>query len=161
MRENYRFQAIGVIHTQYKRTSGVPIQGIFRPKSQGVVDVFPEYEAGLADIDGFSHLILLYVFHQSRGFDLKVKPYMEDAEHGLFAMRAPKRPNPIGLSVVRLVRVEGRSLYIAEADMLDGSPLLDIKPYVPQFDSRENVRVGWMGPHFEKGDHRRISDDRF
>ncbi len=157
----YTFHPIGVIRTPYGETSGIPIQGVFGPESKGTVEVFEPFAEGLADIEGFSHLYLIYVFHRSEGYRLKVKPYMDDRERGLFAVRAPKRPNAVGLSVVRLDRREGRILHISEVDMLDETPLLDIKPFVPRFDHRENARVGWMEEAFRREDHRKVSDDRF
>jgi len=157
----FAFKAIGIIKTPYTSKTGVPIQGIFDPESEGKAEIFEEYEPGLKDIEGFSHLIFLYVFDRSKGYDLICRPYMEDDLHGVFSMRAPKRPNPIGLSVVRLEKREKNILYLAEVDMLDGTPLLDIKPFVPKFDHRENVRVGWMERAFRDTEHRTISDDRF
>ena len=157
----YTFKAIGVLRTPYKDKEGVPIQGAFDSDSLGTAEVFKDYAAGLQDIEGFSHLILLYLFHRSEGYDLICRPYMEDEEHGVFAMRAPKRPNPIGLSVVRLLRREGAVLQLSEMDMLDKTPLLDIKPYIPPFDHRKNVRLGWMDRAFRQGKFRKVSDDRF
>jgi len=157
----YVFRPIGLLHTPYENKEGVPIQGVFDSESKGRAEIFGEYEPALKDIEGFSHLILIYVFHQSKGFDLVCRPYMEETMHGLFAIRAPRRPNPIGLSVVRLERRERHILYLAEVDMLDGTPLLDIKPFVPKFDHREDARVGWMEGTFRNGEHRKISDDRF
>ncbi len=103
-----------------------------------------EFEDGLADLEGFSHLILLYHLHRTGGVKLRVTPFLEDVEHGVFATRAPCRPNPIGLSVVRLVRREGSVLHLADVDVLDGTPLLDVKPYVARFDRRDGVRSGWQ-----------------
>ena len=157
----FTFRAIGVLRTPYKSKSGVPIQGIFDPESEGRVEIFEQYESGLKDIEGFSHLILLYVFHQSEGYDLICKPYMEDRLHGVFSIRAPKRPNPVGFSVVRLDKREGSVLHLAEVDMLDGTPLLDIKPFVPKFDHRENARVGWMEGTFRDMKGAPVSDNRF
>lgn len=108
------------------------------------MEVFPEYAPGLSDLEGFSHVILIYHFHLASAPRLRVRPFMDGREHGVFATRAPARPNPIGLSVVRLLKVEGNVLYVAEVDVVDGTPLLDIKPYVPQFDSAQNVRIGWL-----------------
>jgi tRNA-Thr(GGU) m(6)t(6)A37 methyltransferase TsaA len=124
------------------------------------VEVFEEFRAGLKDLDGFSHIVLLYVFHRSEGFALHVVPFMDTQPRGLFATRAPKRPNPIGLSVVRLDRIEGGTLYVQNVDMLDGTPLLDIKPYVPEFDSPAHIRTGWL-EEARKTVGRRQSDDRF
>jgi tRNA-Thr(GGU) m(6)t(6)A37 methyltransferase TsaA len=159
--KEFRFKAIGFLSTPYQSKVGVPIQGAFDPEAEGKAEIFPEYEAGLKDLEGFSHLILIYVFHLSEGYELVCHPYMEDRLHGVFAMRAPRRPNPLGISVVRLRKRQGRMLYLAEVDMLDGTPILDIKPYVPRFDHRPDVRVGWMEGSFRDGQHRKISDDRF
>ena len=163
VRENmeFVFKPIGVLKTPYKSKTGVPIQGSLTPDSEGVAEIFEEFEAGLKDIEGFSNLILIYVFHGSVGYKLVCEPYMEDRLHGVFAMRAPNRPNPIGFSVVRLQRREGRTLYLSELDMLDKTPILDIKPFVPRFDHRSGARVGWMERTLGKGDHRKVSDDRF
>ena len=155
------FKPIGTIHSPYKEKRGVPIQGIFDPESKGRIDIFEEFEPGLKDIEGFSHLILLYLFDRSKGYNLICKPYMEDKNHGVFATRAPKRPNPIGLSVVRLEKREGPVLYIAEVDMLDETPLLDIKPFYPDVDHRKNTRVGWLEGRLKDPNRRIVSDDRF
>lgn len=157
----FRFKAVGILKTPYKSKSGMPIQGVFAPESKGRAEIFEEYEQGLQDIEGFSHLILLYVFHRSKGYELICRPYMEDKLHGVFAIRAPQRPNPIGLSVVRLEKREGNILHLAEVDMLDGTPLLDIKPFVPKFDHRENARAGWMERAFRDVKEAPVSDDRF
>lgn len=157
----FKFKAIGILKTPYTSKSGVPIQGIFDPESKGRAEIFEQYEPGLKDIEGFSHLILLYVFHRSEGYDLICKPYMEDKLHGVFSIRAPKRPNPLGFSVVRLDKREGSVLYLAEVDILDGTPLLDIKPFVPKFDHRENAQVGWMEGTFRDMKGAPVSDNRF
>ena len=157
----FTFKPIGILHTPYEDKSGVPIQGVFDPQSKGRAEIFKAYEAGLKDIDGFSHLILLYVFDRSKGYDLVCRPYMEDKDRGVFAIRGPKRPNPIGLSIVTLQKREGNILHLGEVDMLNGTPLLDIKPFVPRFDHRKNTRVGWMEKAFQKTGYRKISDDRF
>ena len=161
MEQNFSFKSIGILHTPFKTKEGIPIQGVFDPDARGRAEVFKEYEPGLQDIEGFSHLILIYVFHRSTGYDLVCRPYMEDQVRGLFAIRAPRRPNPIGFSVVRQERREGNVLYLAEMDVMDGTPLLDIKPFVPRFDHREGARVGWMEERFKKGHLRKVSDDRF
>ena len=158
---SFTFKPIGTIHSPYKEKRGVPIQGIFDPESKGRVDIFKEFEPGLRDIEGFSHLILLYVFDRSEGYSLICKPYMEEKDHGVFATRAPKRPNPIGLSVVRLEKREGPILYVAEVDILDETPLLDIKPFIPDVDHRKNARVGWLEEPLKKPTRRTVSDDRF
>ena len=139
-----RYKPIGIIHSPYKEPRGVPIQPTAAHNVEGTVDTFPKYAEGLKDIEGFSHVILVYHFHLSKGFSLNVKPYLDDRLHGVFATRAPSRPNPIGISIVRLTKVEGNILYIQDVDIVDGTPLLDIKPYVPEFDVRKVVKKGWL-----------------
>ncbi len=131
------------------------------PQATGRVEIYPEYAEGLKDVEGFSHLILVYHFHLSRGYSLVCKPFIEDIERGVFATRAPKRPNPIGISVVRLMERRENTLVISEVDMVDKTPLLDLKPYVPQFDARGDVAVGWIERHLKEGGFRTVSDDRF
>jgi tRNA-Thr(GGU) m(6)t(6)A37 methyltransferase TsaA len=136
----------------------MPIQPSRGRGVRGTVEVFPEYADGLADLDGFSHIVLLYHLHRVRGFELRVIPYLDTVERGLFATRAPRRPNPIGLSVVRLVGIEGNLVTVEDLDILDGSPLLDIKPWVPEFDDRDEIRQGWL----EAARRRAVeADDRF
>jgi tRNA-Thr(GGU) m(6)t(6)A37 methyltransferase TsaA len=151
---------IGVIHTPFKQPNGMPIQPAGAQGVKGVVEVFEEYRAGLKDLDGFSHIILIYLFHQSRGYELEVVPFMDTRPHGLFATRAPRRPNPIGLSTVRLERHEGGNLYVQNVDILDGTPLLDIKPFVPEFDHFDDHRTGWL-ELARKTVSKRTSDSRF
>jgi tRNA-Thr(GGU) m(6)t(6)A37 methyltransferase TsaA len=134
---------IGMIHTPFQSRSETPIQP-FRSKAIGKVEVFDKYAEGLSDVEGFSHLILLYVFHKSGDSQLKVKPFLDDCPRGLFATRYPARPNPIGLSVVKLLRREGNVLYTEGIDVLDGTPLLDIKPYIPEFEPDGPFRIGWL-----------------
>jgi len=153
-------EPIGIIHTPFTDLEGMPIQPAGAAGVRGRVEVFEEYRAGLKDLDGFSHIILLYHFHRSRGFELEVVPFMDSEPRGLFATRAPRRPNPIGLSVVQLDRVEDGVLLVQNVDMLDGTPLLDIKPYVPEFDQPDRVRTGWLGRTARTVAERR-SDDRF
>lgn len=135
---------IGIIRSPFKKPKGTPIQPPAAKGVRGTVEIFPEYGEGLRDLDGFSHIILLYYFHLSGKPSLLVKPFMDDEKHGVFATRAPSRPNPIGLSVVRLLSIEGNKLYVEDLDVVDGTPLLDIKPYVPEFDARKDVRRGWL-----------------
>ena len=135
---------IGVIHSPHTREKATPIQPVYAEGIKGTVEVFPEYAEGLRDIEGFSHIYLLYHFHKAEPIRLIAKPYLEDVSHGVFATRTPHRPNPIGLSVVRLSKCEGNILHIEDVDVLDGTPLLDIKPYISRFDHRENVRNGWQ-----------------
>jgi tRNA-Thr(GGU) m(6)t(6)A37 methyltransferase TsaA len=145
-----KYKPIGVIHSPFKEPKGTPIQPAGAKGTNGTVGIFPEYAEGLKDIEGFSHIILLYHFHLSKGSVLIAKPYMDNETHGVFAMRGPSRPNPIGISVVRLVRIEGNMLHIQDADIVDGTPLLDIKPYIPEFDIREVERIGWLEKNVHK-----------
>ena len=127
---------------------------------RATVEVFEAYRPGLADLDGFSHIILLYHFHRSEGFELRVVPFMDDRPRGLFATRAPRRPNPIGLSVVELEKIEDRILHVKNIDIVDGTPLLDIKPYVPEFDGQVEIRTGWL-EEARKTVRERQADERF
>jgi tRNA-Thr(GGU) m(6)t(6)A37 methyltransferase TsaA len=133
---------IGVIHTPFTDTSQTPIQSSISD-AIGQVEVYPEFTDGLQDVEGFSHVHLLYAFHCSAGYALRVKPFLDDNVRGLFATRHPCRPNPIGLSVVRLLARHGNVLEVEGVDVFDGTPLLDIKPYVPDFDVRTDVKTGW------------------
>lgn len=138
------FEPIGQIYSPFVDKAATPIQP-YRSKAVGQVELLPEYEAGLRDVEGFSHLILLYHFHQAEpGYDLEVTPFLDDRPKGLFATRYPRRPNALGLSIVRLVRREGRVLHVEGIDVLDGTPLLDLKPYVPAFDAFPEAEVGWL-----------------
>jgi tRNA-Thr(GGU) m(6)t(6)A37 methyltransferase TsaA len=138
------YEPIGVIHSPFKDAHSMPIQSAAALGVRGTVEVFPEYTKGLDDIEGFSHIILIYHFHLSKRFSLKVKPYLDDKLHGVFATRAPARPNPIGQSVVRLLKVGRETLHIQGVDIVEGTPLLDVKPYVPQFDAWNVQRIGWL-----------------
>ena len=154
------YTPIGIIHSPFKEPVGMPIQPTGAAGVEGTVEVFEDFRAGLKDLEGFSHIILLYHFHRSQGFNLHVVPFMDSQIRGLFATRAPRRPNPIGLSAVRLVRIENGILYIENVDILDGTPLLDIKPYVPDFDAPREVRTGWL-EEIGKTVVDRKADDRF
>ncbi|MBN1890781.1 MAG: tRNA (N6-threonylcarbamoyladenosine(37)-N6)-methyltransferase TrmO [Thermoflexales bacterium] len=138
----FTVRPIGVIHSPFTNKKQTPIQPS-RSQAVGWVEVYPDFAEGLQDVEGFSHLILLYAFHQSSGCALRVKPFLDDQLRGLFATRHPCRPNPLGLSVVRLLARRAATLDIEGVDVLDGTPLLDIKPYVPDFDLRAGVRTGW------------------
>lgn len=151
---------IGIIHTPFTKLEGMPIQPKGAVGIRGTIELFDEYHAGLKDLDGFSHIILLYHFHRSHGFKLQVVPFMDSELRGLFATRAPKRPNPIGISVVQLDKIENGVLHIQNVDIIDDTPLLDIKPYVPEFDSPQNIRTGWVR-QARKTVSSRKSDDRF
>jgi len=154
------YKPIGIIYSPFKEPKGTPIQPAGAKGVKGRVEVLPEYAEGLKDIEGFSHIILIYHFHRVKGYKLRVKPFMDDNFHGVFATRAPARPNPIGISVVRLLKVEGNILYVEDLDILDGTPLLDIKPYVPEFDKREGIKIGWLEKNVHKLSQSR-DDERF
>lgn len=154
------FAPIGIIHSPFMEPEDMPIQPAGAAGVKGTVEVFEDFYPGLKDLDGFSHIILLYHFHRSHGFNLHVVPFMDSEPRGLFATRAPKRPNPIGLSVVQLDKIEDGLLHIQAVDILDGTPLLDIKPYVPEFDAQVEVRTGWL-EKTRKTVSNRKSDDRF
>jgi len=154
------FKPIGVIRTPFREIGGMPIQPGGAGGTKGEVEVRPEFCDGLKDLDGFSHIILIYHFHLSEGYSLRVKPFLDDAIRGLFSTRAPRRPNPIGLSIVELERVEGCKMHVRGIDVIDGTPLLDIKPFVPDFDAPDVSRMGWLASRVEKLREIR-SDDRF
>jgi tRNA-Thr(GGU) m(6)t(6)A37 methyltransferase TsaA len=138
------YRPIGTVHTQFKDLAEMPIQPTSRASGPATLELFPEYAEGLKDLEGFSHLILIYHLHAVHQVRLTVTPFLDSAPRGVFATRAPTRPNPIGLSIVELVAIEGNLVRIGQADMLDGTPLLDIKPYVPEFDQPEQARIGWL-----------------
>ena len=138
------YQPIGTIHSPFESIENVPIQPAAAPGVRGTVEILPEFADGLRDLQGFSHIILLYHFHRVTQVRLTVVPFMDDEPRGVFATRAPSRPNPIGLSIVRLLGIEGNVLHVENVDVVDGTPLLDIKPYVPAFDHNEAERIGWL-----------------
>jgi len=154
------FEPIGVIHSPYTETKGMPIQPAGAVGIEGTVELYEAYRDGLADLDGFSHIVLLYHFHRSEGYRLRVTPFMDSVARGLFATRAPKRPNAIGLSVVELDRIENGILHIRNVDIVDSTPLLDLKPYVPDFDAPTEVRTGWLEEARRSVSDRR-ADERF
>jgi tRNA (adenine37-N6)-methyltransferase len=133
---------IGIIHSPFEEKEQMPIQAS-RSQAIGLAEVYSEFADGLQDIEGFSHIILIYAFHRSSGYTLRVEPFLDDHERGLFSTRYPCRPNPIGLSVVRLLYRQENTLTFKGVDVLNGTPLLDIKPYVPDFDQQTEVRTGW------------------
>ncbi|PKL64004.1 MAG: tRNA (N6-threonylcarbamoyladenosine(37)-N6)-methyltransferase TrmO [Methanomicrobiales archaeon HGW-Methanomicrobiales-3] len=135
---------IGIIHSPHKDLAGMPIQPAGAKGIRGSISLKEEFRDGLRDLEGFSRIILIYALHRVNGYALEVVPFLDDKSHGIFATRAPKRPNAIGLSVVRLVSVNGNEIGIEDVDILDGTPLLDIKPYVPAFDSFPMEKAGWF-----------------
>ncbi len=144
------FKPIGLIYSPFKQPKGTPIQPKAAKGIKGKIKIFDEYLEGLKDLEGFSHVILLYYFHLVKDYKLLVKPFMDDQLHGIFATRAPSRPNPIGLSVVKLIKIENNILFIEDVDIVDKTPLLDIKPYVPDFDVRNPDNIGWLDKNIYK-----------
>jgi tRNA (adenine37-N6)-methyltransferase len=154
------YHPIGVIHSPFTDLAQMPIQPNHTASASGTVEVFPEYAEGLLDLEGFSHIFLLYHLHKAGKARLLVTPFLDSKPHGIFATRAPVRPNPIGLSVVRLSRIEGSLLRVDGLDILDGTPLLDLKPYIPSFDERAEYRTGWL-EGVDSNASTTLSDDRF
>ena len=155
-----KYRSIGIIHSPFTNLDQMPIQPTGEASAAGYVEVFPEYHDGLKDLEGFSHLILIYHLHQAGKMQLEVIPFLDSEPRGIFSTRAPLRPNPIGLSILELTHITRNELHFSNLDILDGTPLLDIKPYIPEFDSPSNVRIGWL--ENAKGDLRSTrSDHRF
>lgn len=142
--ENIIYKPIGIIHSPFESVEGIPIQPAAATGVLGTVELFTDFTGGLKDLEGFSHVVLIYHFHLSEGYQLEVKPFLDSNKRGVFATRAPRRPNQIGLSVVKLNHIEYNILHIERIDVVDGTPLLDIKPYVPGFDKTEDIRIGWL-----------------
>lgn len=154
------YTPIGIVRSPFTSERGMPIQAVAAPEVAGRIELEPIYAPGLQDLDGFSHILVLCHLHRVQGASLTVTPFLDDQPHGVFATRSPKRPNSIGLSTVRLLRVEGHILHIAGVDLLDGTPVLDIKPYVPLFDDRADARIGWFAARIHNV-HTTRADDRF
>ena len=159
--EDIIIKPIGVIHTPHTDVKDMPIQPIAAEGIKGYIELLPEFLAGLKDIEGFSHLTLFYHFHKINGYELVVTPFMDTEKRGIFATKAPKRPNAIGLSTVKLIAVDGNVLHIEQVDMLDGTPLIDIKPFYPRYDNRENVEIGWLEKNKDLPLEKLRSDERF
>jgi tRNA (adenine37-N6)-methyltransferase len=156
---NIIYKPIGVIHTPFKTKEGMPIQPAGATEIKGTIELKREFAEGLLDLDEFSHVYLIYHFHKSEGYELQVKPFLDDKIHGVFSTRAPKRPNAIGISIVKLNKIEGNILEVENVDILDGTPLLDIKPYIPAFDVYEVEKTGWMKNNISLKNFK--SDNRF
>jgi tRNA-Thr(GGU) m(6)t(6)A37 methyltransferase TsaA len=156
------FNSIGTIHSPFKDLEGMPIQPIGARGIRGEIHLNKEYKDGLKDLEGFSHIILIYHLHLSKDYLLEVKPFLDTQKRGVFATRAPKRPNPIGISVVRLNKIFGSTIFISDVDIVDGTPLLDIKPYVPHFDKQEDdeITIGWFESKYHEAVDKK-SDRRF
>ena len=142
---------IGIIHSPYKESKDIPIQGTFDDKVEAWLELKDEYVNGLKDLDGFSHAIIIYYFHKSHREEIEGRPFLEQNKHGIFAIRSPHRPNHIGFSIIKIKSIKANKVSFTEVDTLDGTPLLDIKPYVKYFDSRDSVISGWLDTHFKNG----------
>lgn len=147
---NITYQPIGIVHSPFKTPEGTPIQPVAAKDVCATIEIFPQYAEGLKDMEGFSHIYVLFHLHLAKSKSLLVTPFLDTEQHGVFATRAPGRPNSIGISVVCLEKIDGNLLYVKNIDMLDGSPVLDIKPYIPQFDVFETFKNGW----FDKVNHK-------
>ena len=155
-------ESIGTIHTEFKKIEGMPIQPTGAKGVQGTIEIKDKYADGLKDIDGFSHIHIIYLLHKVEGYMLEVKPFMDNDTHGVFATRSPKRPNRIGSSVIKIDKIEGNTVYVSNIDVLNETPLLDIKPYVPQLyeDTIEELKIGWFEKNHNKAKSQK-SDSRF
>lgn len=154
----FEIKPIGIIHSHFEKSEGTPIQSSMAEGAQGYVELLPEYSEGLKDLEGFERIWLIYWFDRSKKSSLTVTPYLDDETHGVFSTRAPSRPNPIGISSVKLLKIDKNILRIADVDILDNTPLLDIKPYVPEFDHFEVEKSGWLD---QSGEKNKSADDRF
>jgi len=154
------YNPIGIIHSPFTQREGTPIQPSSAQNVRGHIDIYDEYAEGLCDLDGFSHIYLLFHLHLSESYNLKVRPFLDNQLRGVFATRAPRRPNPIGLSVVRLLSITNNRLEIENVDMIDGTPLLDIKPYVTEMNAVTQPRIGWLSQYSDQINTRK-ADDRF
>jgi len=159
--ESIMIKPIGTIYTPHTDIKNMPIQPIAAEGIKGYIKIDPAYVAGLKDLDGFSHITLLYHFHKIKGYELEVIPFMDTESHGIFATKSPKRPNAIGTSTVKLIGIEGDTIHIEQVDMLDGTPLIDIKPFYPRYDNRFDVKIGWLEKNKDMPLEKLRSDERF
>jgi tRNA-Thr(GGU) m(6)t(6)A37 methyltransferase TsaA len=157
---NITYEPIGTLYSPHKELVGMPIQPAGARGIAGRIEIASEFRKGLKDLDGFSHLLVIYHFHLVSGYQLEVTPFLDSLKRGIFATRAPRRPNPIGVSVLQLKKIEGTTLHIEDVDILDGTPVLDIKPYIPEFDHPGETRVGWLASNQDRAQSTR-ADDRF
>ncbi|MDD2998287.1 MAG: tRNA (N6-threonylcarbamoyladenosine(37)-N6)-methyltransferase TrmO [Candidatus Riflebacteria bacterium] len=155
-----QFKAVGIVESRFEQQAGTPIQGKMAPKETACIRIFDEFAAGLKDIEGFSHIYVFFKFDRASEAKLLVKPYLDTVERGVFATRSPLRPNPLGMTIVKLERVENNCLYVSGVDILNGSPVIDIKPYIPDFDQHNPEKIGWYENKNEKSDLV-LADDRF
>ena len=154
-----RYNSIGIIHSPFKENVGIPRQSVGASDINGSIEVFDDYSTGLQDLDGFSHIVVIFHLHRVKRASLKAYPPWDDREHGVFATRSPYRPNPIGVSIVKLETIEQNIVHISGIDMADGSPVLDIKPYVPDLNPSEGIKIGWLADKVE-GMNKSKSGDR-
>lgn len=158
--DDITYRPIGIMRTPFKQKEGMPIQPSGARGVRGTIEINEDYIEGLKDLEGFSHVILIYHFHLSQGYDLIVTPFLDDQDRGVFATRAPKRPNAIGLSIVKLNGIKESLLEIENVDIVDGTPLLDIKPFIPEFDPQTEVKTGWLAKAGQRAKESK-SDNRF
>jgi len=154
------YRPIGIIQSPFKNVEGMPIQPSAAKGIKGKLDIDPKYIEGLKDLEGFSHIILIYHLHLSEGYSLSVTPFLDTEIRGVFATRAPRRPNPIGISVVHLEKIENNIVHISNVDIVDGTPLLDIKPFIPEFQTNEDIQIGWLANKINLVSNKK-SDNRF
>jgi len=159
-KKSINFYAIGTIQTPFMILENMPIQPSAAKGVRGKITLNEEFSTGLSDLEGFSHIYLIYHLHLSTTYTLRVQPFLENTYRGLFSTRAPKRPNPIGLSVVKLINILGNHIVIENVDMINGTPLLDIKPFVPEMENAAEIRIGWLQKHRSQLDSKK-SDNRF
>lgn len=152
---------IGVIHTPFVEINNMPIQPLAAEGVKGVIELDESFVDGLKDLNGFSHITLIYQFHKVDGYKLQVVPFMDTEPHGIFATKAPKRPNAIGISTVKLLSIKNNLIEIEQIDVLDGTPLIDIKPFYPRYDNREDVQIGWLEKNKNLSVEKLRSDERF
>lgn len=155
-----QFKAVGIVESRFEQQAGTPIQGKMAPKETACIRIFDEFAAGLKDIEGFSYIYVFFKFDRASEAKLLVKPYLDTIERGVFATRSPLRPNPLGMTIVKLERVESNCLYVSGVDILNGSPVIDIKPYIPDFDQHNPDKIGWYENKNKKSDLV-LADDRF
>lgn len=159
--ESIIINPIGVIRTPHKDIKNMPIQPLAAEGIKGQIELLPEYVGGLKDLEGFSHITLIYRFHKIEGFELEVIPFMDTEMRGIFSCKAPKRPNAIGISTVKLLSIERNIIHIEQVDMLDETPLIDIKPFFPKYDNRDNVLIGWLEKNKDIPVEKMRADERF
>jgi tRNA-Thr(GGU) m(6)t(6)A37 methyltransferase TsaA len=157
--KSVKYKPIGVIHSPFKDRTGIPHQAARAPEITAKIEIFEEYIDGLSDLDGFSHIIVIFHLHLIQKGSLRAHPPSDNKERGVFATRSPSRPNPIGISIVRLESIDRNILSISRVDMVDGTPVLDIKPYIPDLNPKKGIRVGWLKSKI-KGTNKNKPDNR-